>query len=127
MKRALVFLVLRSFGCGGEPEYQPLPIASIASGEPGDPTLLTDGVLCDRFAECAPRLFALEYSGREACLVNLYGSGRGVHVVDATADACAADLRASCAFAGDVDAGADAGHFATLALPISCRSSLTNQ
>ena len=126
MKR-IAFALFLAFGCSSKPEYQAIPVASIPSGEPGDPTLTVDGTLCDRFAACAPALFALEYSDREACLVNLYGSGRGVHVVTETADACAADLSASCDFVSDVDAGVDAGRFPSLRLPLSCHSTLTNQ
>lgn len=121
---ASMLVLVAAFGCSSKPSYQPLPIASAdTTGDPEGPTQAVDGTLCDRFAACAPHLFGAEYpGGRQDCIVNVYGSGRGVHVSASTADACSADLSASCDFAGDADAGADAGHFPTLVLPASCRS-----
>lgn len=129
MKTALPLAVaLLLTACSSKANYQPLPIASAdTTGDPEGPTQAVDGTLCDRFAACAPHLFAAEYpGGRQDCIVNVYGSGRGVHVSASTADACSADLNASCDFTGNADAGTDAGHFPTLVLPASCHSLLTN-
>lgn len=126
LSRSVALLgLLFAAACGSKTTYQALPISSGSSAtDDGEKVTQTvDGTLCDRFATCAPHLFAAEYPhGHDDCFVNLYGSGRGVHVLASSADACTADLNASCAFVGDADGGADAGRFATLVLPTSCLS-----
>lgn len=123
MKTALpLAVVLLLAACSSKPAYQPLPLASPSSTDNGEELTLTgDGTLCDRLAACAPHTFTAEYpGGRPDCIVNLYGTGRGVHVLASTSDECITDVTASCDFVGD--AGADAAHFQPFNFPSACRS-----